>query len=128
MTKQRQPAVEKINKAIATFLAERRESDGGYAPIINNDLEQLYAIIRLLIVEKFQADPDGDRPIDVHLVDRTKYWPNSYLDVEYSHNAKTDDDMQHILETVLCNLNIALTSVQTTTSLIRDRNRSRKKK
>ena len=61
-----------LNEMIAAFLAERRESDGGYAPVTRDDIRQLYDIIYKLIELKWENDPDGDGPMSAKLIDHTK--------------------------------------------------------
>ena len=116
----------KLQKAIDQFLAERREGDGGYAPVTNEDVASLHRILSLLVEAKFEADPDGDRPIDWNIIDRTKYWPMHFTQVGYSHKAKTDEDWQRIMDANLINLSIALEDMRQTTALMRDRNRNKK--
>ena len=69
MSKKRQ---EKLMEYIYGFLAEHRDSDGGWAPVTEQDLVQLDAIICLLIEAKWSPDTDGDRPISYRIVDRTR--------------------------------------------------------
>lgn len=51
---------------VARFIADRRESeDGSWPQITDEDLEELYNIIALILDSKFECDCDGDRPIPV---------------------------------------------------------------
>src|SRR5690606_27671868 len=58
---------------IDAFLAQRSESDGGYAPVADGDTEALYDIVGQLIELKYENDPDGDRPVQAYLVDLTRF-------------------------------------------------------
>ncbi len=87
-----------LNRIISEWLADYRESDGGWAAITSEDVNNLYSIIRCLIDLKCRADPDGDRPIDVHLIDRTLYWPHQYRDVPYDGEAPDAEALQALLD------------------------------
>ena len=63
----------KLQELLTTFLAEYRESDGGLAQPTGPDLEVLYALLDRLVDEKFAGDPDGDRPLVIHVVNRVTH-------------------------------------------------------
>lgn len=86
-----------LNHLIDEWLADYRESDGGWAAITREDIFDLYSIVRCLINLKCQADPDGDRPIDFHLVNRTQYWPLQFCNVPYDHESPASDVLKALL-------------------------------
>ena len=91
-------------RIISEWLADYRESvDCGWAAITQKDIHDLYSIIRCLIDLKCEADPDGDRPIDIHLIDRTLFWPHQFRDVPYDHESPASD----VLEALLSNARTA---------------------
>lgn len=103
-----------LNILIDEFLAVRRESDGGYAPVTEKDLEQLDTIIYKLIGMKWAMDPDGDLPIDFKIIDRTRFEPMHYDPVPYQH--KTEDDplaQRGRLAILMMNAHIALEALDT---------------
>lgn len=78
---------ENLKDMIEGFLAERRESDGGYAPVTDLDMEQLYTIMDMLLDRKFGEDPDGDLPIEYKLINRNLYFGMHYRPIPYSLDA-----------------------------------------
>jgi hypothetical protein len=115
----------KLSSAIEQFLSEKREIvDGGWAEVRDEDVSQLYDIVYLLVKEKFAPDCDGDRPIDVTIIDRTKFRGMAFQPVPYHRSDNTLTDA--VLEDHLSNLTIALNDV---TNLLRIRRyeQSRKK-
>ena len=96
-----------INRMIQEFLKDTRHSDGGWAPVEPQDMEQLYAITQSLIVAKWGADADGDRPVEHALVDRTRYEGNHYFDLPYWHKAQSEQECMEILRTYVLNAQIA---------------------
>lgn len=89
---------EHLFSLITEWLDGYRESDCGWAAITPEDVNKLYSIVRRLIELKCRADPDGDRPIDIHLIDRTLHWPLQYRDVPYNHKAPDKDVLQALLD------------------------------
>lgn len=62
-----------LTRKIEAFLANPSKSEGGYAPVARDDLEQLAEILRDLVARKYEEDPDGDLPVSFELYDRTRY-------------------------------------------------------
>jgi hypothetical protein len=102
---------------IDRFLAERRESDGGYAPVTESDLNKLYAIISRLVRMKWGMDPDGDRPIEWKLIDRTRFERMHYVPIPYEHKAKGEAVFDR-LHFVALNASIANRDLDTTLKLL----------
>lgn len=108
-----------LSNLINKFLAERRKSDGGYAPVTETDLEQLHAIINRLITLKWGPDPDGDWPINWHIIDRTRFEPMHYAPVPYEHMATGEAALER-LNTVLLNANIANRELDVTLRILQN--------
>lgn len=103
----------RLEKKIDKWLAERRKSEGGgWAAITDADINGLYEIIYSLVEAKCQKDADGDTPIQVKIIDRTRYESMHYRPIPYIHEAKTDDQQQDILLTLVGNLSTATDRVQ----------------
>lgn len=110
----------KINRLLDEFLAERRESEGGWAPVTQDDFLQLKAILRTIIEFKWGADPDGDRPINFLIVDRTKYRPIQYFPVPYDHYEASKKETYEAMNTLLSNLDMASREVSIFLKVHRD--------
>ena len=104
-----------LTERIKTFLKERRVSDGGWAPVTGDDMEQFHAVIYSLIEAKWGADPDGDRPIQYKLVDRTKYWPLHYFPIPYGHD---DGKREEEFDNAMTNLSMAMEAIRTTDVMV----------
>lgn len=98
---------QKLQQAIESFLADRRKSEGGFAPVEKGDMKKLYRVLDLLIDAKWQKDPDGDLPVNYKLIDRTRYEPMHFFTVPYEHKAKTDEEREDILDRHLTNLRMS---------------------
>ena len=87
-----------LDALIDLFLAEHRESDGGYARITPGDLDLLHDIIRELIELKCDEDPDGDRPIEFTIVNRRTHEPMHYAPVPYRDGGEDGPDVIEDIE------------------------------
>ena len=82
----------KLLNQIEKFLSERKKSAGGWAPVSNDEIKQLYNIINLLIEEKYEEDVDGDLPVEVEVINRHLYQRMDFRPVPYRHKIETEDD------------------------------------
>jgi len=118
----------KLINRIDKFLMEKRRSTGGWAEVKLVDVDQLADIIRELIKLKFAKDPDGDLPIEVQLVDRTRFEPMLYRPVRYSHRVKNIGELRDILDGHGFNLDIAQGCFSCAYRALREEERAAKKK
>jgi hypothetical protein len=116
-----------LDKLIDKFLAESRKSDGGWAPVTERDLGQLYIIVEKIIGMKWGQDPDGDLPIEWKIIDRTRFERLHYFPVPYEHKAKDELALEH-LSTVVTNANIANDELSTTLRVLQNKLREKKPK
>lgn len=79
------PIPARVAKAIGRFLATRSRSDGGFAPVGKDDIQDLYRVMEAIFEAKYERDPDGDLPINIVLVDRTQYEPVHHMLIPYRH-------------------------------------------
>jgi hypothetical protein len=70
-------------------------------------LDSFYDNVREMAVNDFGSDTDGDVPIDIQIVDRTRYERNEYLYVPYEDKVNTQEGREVILEALMANLSIA---------------------
>jgi len=104
------------------FLKVRVLSHGGYAPVSEADLKALAQLIRDLIGLKWGADPDGDVPVEVDLVDRTRFERLHFWPMPYTHKGDDANEMpafERALDVALYNLSVAAGKVETAHLLIR---------
>jgi hypothetical protein len=73
---------------VVDFVNERRKSDGGYAPVEEDDFGMLSELIHELIALKWESDPDGDFPINVKIINRKTHWPLHYMPLYYDHHVE----------------------------------------
>lgn len=103
----------KLIQSISAFLAERRESEyGGWAAITLEDMEQLDEIVHQLVEAKCEPDADGDRPVQIILVNRTIHEPMHFIPVPYDIKAETDDELEELVDDHYTNLDIAINRIQ----------------
>ena len=96
-----------LTDIIQDFLLDPHCSDGGYATVETSDMVQLNDIICALVAQKWEADSDGDYPVDYILVDRTRYEPNHFIASPYLHKANTDADRMFYIRGCMLNVQIA---------------------
>jgi hypothetical protein len=84
---------------INEFLAERKESSpgGGWAPVTQDELQELNAIIHDLIELKYEYDADHDLPVTWGLTDRTMFKTDGYSSL-YHNKAIGDLTEQQIAQ------------------------------
>ena len=78
--------------------------DGLDPKLVDTFLSEVYKLTK----KRFGVDEDGDPPLDIHFIDRTKYWPLHYEPVPYDHKAKTQADHDDIMGALTHNLTTAL--------------------
>ena len=110
---------ETLDKLIDSFLAEKRVSGGGFALVTEQDYDQLNEIIDTLVALKWSPDPDGDRPINWKLIDRTKFEPMHYFPVPYEHKMQDIHEQNGRLDTLLSNVSLATEALNTTLKIMR---------
>lgn len=98
---------------IDEFLAEHRESVGGWVFVAPKDLEQLDEIINWLLAAKYDLDHDGDLPVEFKLIDRTRFERMYYKPVPYNdgvppHSEKDDQ----LIDTLSFNVVMATHAIQ----------------
>ena len=89
-----------LQNRIDLWLEDRREASagGGWAQITDEDVYELKCIVYDLIVEKCAPDADGDRPVQVILINRRKHRPLHHAHVAY------EGDYRHVVEPLLDNV------------------------
>lgn len=91
-------AVNNLLRAVHVYVSERRRSEGGWAAIADDDVRGLSEIVHAIIDLKCEPDPDGDRPLEVVVVDRRKearQWPVTLptlvdYDKPFEHGGRID--------------------------------------
>lgn len=58
--------------------------------------------------KKFGVDSDGDCPVNIRVIDRTKFAPDHWWSVPYEHEAKTMDQLDKVEDMIARNLDIAI--------------------
>jgi hypothetical protein len=85
-----------IQSKIEGFLSQKVEADGsGWAPVGDNDLGSMMDIFHAILEAKYAADADGDRPIDITLVDRTRYQSDYFAPLPHIRDERQNDLLVH---------------------------------
>jgi hypothetical protein len=96
----------KIHEMIDKFLKDRKMCErGGYPPVTEKEITALYRLFDAIIQAKFQNDCDGDAPVNVRFVNRTKEHMPCFSPVPH----RDDDEVsrRRILEITSFNLSVA---------------------
>lgn len=100
------------HKALDKFLEEHRVSEvGEYAPFTKQDEEDFYALIERISEAKFVADADGDRPLEVKLVNRTRQESCPYFVEEYLYKMTTSKEVLSYMRSMQANARMACESL-----------------
>jgi hypothetical protein len=86
---------DEFDTKVNAFLESRNLSAGGWAPCSQQDLDQLSELINGLISLKFEADPDGDVPVQFRLINRTQCWPLHFHPLLYEDKQPAGTTMTH---------------------------------
>ena len=62
-----------LKEKLEKFLKNRKSSDGGWAPVDEDEVGQFVELAYAILEAKYERDPDGDLPVSVHVTDRTRY-------------------------------------------------------
>ena len=85
------PIPARLLKRLEAFLAVKSRSQGGYAPVGEEDIQALGEILGGIIEAKYEKDLDGDVPVRFNLVDRTRFWNNSFFNIPYTREGDAPD-------------------------------------
>ena len=80
-----------LQKKLEAFLASPVESDSGYAPVSSKDEKDLMEIFYAIFHAKFEADCDGDLPVDVVLVNRNRHQAFHYTPLPRLKDNESED-------------------------------------
>lgn len=105
---------------LSAFLAERKQSGDGWAPVAPEEVEALYEIVEELITLKYGKDADGDLPVRVKLVDRTRYDPDHFFAIPNSMRFKTSDEYLDALDLAAGNAKMAVDKLDILTRCAKD--------
>ncbi len=108
-----------LQNRIEKFISVKSESSpgGGWAPVTNKEINQLYVILMDIVAAKYEKDADGDLPIEATLVNRCEthgmhYWPLEYL--YCGEEAPSLKEINDVLRTARMNLSMAQDDVEGT--------------
>lgn len=87
--------------------AERKSRERDYQ-LPQDLLDRFYAKVTRLAEQTFGRDCDGDLPVDIEIVDRTRYERLHYQPVPYSHKPHDPEERLRLLHG---NLRLALDEV-----------------
>ena len=105
------PTFEESVERLRQFVAQRSESEGGWAPVGPEDLPTFLDIMYDILHLKYEMDPDGDIPVTVRLRDRTKNEPNNFGDLPHlDSDAAPIEDLLYYMSTA--NMNLAMAQEQ----------------
>jgi len=108
---------------LAKFWTEKRKSTGGWAEVRTEDMRQLADIIYELIERKWERDPDGDLPIEVQIVDRTRFERTAYAPVPYMRDGLDMRAKRAVLDSHVFNLELAYDRFRGAYRALRDEQR-----
>jgi hypothetical protein len=82
--------------------------DSADSPFLDRDkLNGFYDEVHKLARKKFPQDSDGDVPIDISIIDRTRYERMHYFHIPYDSKISTPEEWNDLLGALVGNLQIA---------------------
>lgn len=77
----------KLENLIEKFLSKRKKSDGGWADVTDDELDEFMEIVELLALRKWEPDYQGSLPIKFEVINRhTHYWPMPVWGINHDEN------------------------------------------
>lgn len=104
------PDNQSLLEYITAWLEEpRRESDGGWAPVGEGEVEALESIIWGFIRARWGPDPDGDLPIEFIVVNRTTHQRLPFRPVRYASHVRQQryEELERSVDAAHCREAIA---------------------
>jgi hypothetical protein len=109
------------HEALDKFLADHRESDGsGYAPFTQEDEENFWSLTIAIREAKFDPDADGDRPMQVKLLNRTRHEPMHFIAQPYLFKLTTVEEVADYISVANTNVQIAAESLRIASFALKD--------
>lgn len=65
-----------------------------------------------LAEQEFERDCDGDLPIQIQVIDRTRFMPDHYFRIPYTHKAETSKELVEIGGYLMDNVKSAIEALQ----------------
>lgn len=95
----------RILEFLVPLLETRSEAEyGGWPQVKPDDVVMLRQVILAVIMAKWGRDSDGDLPIEIRVVDRTRYRPACGVPLPYEHKDETLKELFNIFDTALLNV------------------------
>lgn len=60
-------------RKLSRFLEERKDGKGSWAPVTREEVTEMYNLLYEMLGLKYAEDCDGDLPIQIKIIDRTKF-------------------------------------------------------
>lgn len=87
---------DELIESLSDWLHERNrikvDDRGNWGEIKQQTLFNLYTFFNEIITLKFEEDSDGDSPLDLHIIDRTKCEPSFFQAIPYTHDRETYEE------------------------------------
>lgn len=98
-----------LQKKLEAFLASRVESDSGYAPVSSKDEKDMLEIFYAIFHAKFEADCDGDLPVELVLINRNRHQAFHYRPLPRVKDNESEDlkALMDVIRFTSLNLDIA---------------------
>ena len=80
--------IQEILERVTAFLADRKESDGGWPEVTNEELLEMRGIFEVIINAKFEPDDGGDSAVHVRLLDRTRFQFDQFYPIRHYQDAE----------------------------------------
>lgn len=108
----------KLQAKIEKFLAGKKKSAGGWAPVDEGEIEELENIVYALIEAKYEKDPDGDLPVSAHLTDRTRFKLPVILPIPHTSRNGPDEDVTVMHEAISRHMTMAASHSESAKTLM----------
>lgn len=94
------------------FLKHRSKSKNGeWAEVAEGDIKKLYGIVIKILEMKYERDSDNALPVEVDLIDRTRFERLHHIPIPYEHKATSDEERIEILTRLNSNAQIAVNAL-----------------
>jgi hypothetical protein len=99
---------ERLLSKISSFLEVREVNEtSSHTPVEDSEIKELYDIFYDIVMQKYDQDCDGDLPVQVRIIDKTKYSSNNFFPVPHLSTEASLPEIQEYLRYASTNVSMA---------------------
>lgn len=102
-------------RKLSRFLEEHKDGKGNWAPVTREEITEMYGLLYEMVELKYAEDCDGDLPIQIKIVDKTKFQSSNFFPLPHLPLDSTLAQVNEYLGLAQTNLSMAADQVRIAT-------------